>query len=149
MNRESFSAPGPLAPKASALPLGYGASRLRFVAHTSSQKHFILVTNDVFSTSTFKIHRIIVENLWGVRELLPNTRIIWSDILPRLFYYREVHPGAGRRVANFINTLARRVVYRMDNTHSVCQKGVFPLTNIGLFRLDGLHLSEGAALSYV
>jgi hypothetical protein len=106
-------------------------------------------TNDVFSSSTYDIRGTIAENIWGIRRLLPNTRIIWSDILPRLFYYGEVRKGAGSRVARFYNTEARGVIYAMDNACSICHSGVLSPSNYGLFRPDGLHLSAEGLVVYI
>ena len=103
---------------------------------------FHIGTNNVFQHLHLRCIALLRILLWGVRGLLPHACIVWSDILLGLYY-----SASGRRVANFLNTFARRAVYKMENGHFVCHKGVFPLTSfIGLFRLDGLHMSEGGCI---
>ena len=88
----------------------------------------------------------IAENLAGIREMLPNTRIIWSDILPGLYYYGEMNPGAGRRSAHNFNAEGHRVVRRLGNGCVISHGGLFSAATSNLFRIDGLHLSaEGIA----
>ena len=48
-----------------------------------------LGTNDIFKSSTWEINKRVRENLEGIRRLLPNTRMIWSDIIIRLEYADE------------------------------------------------------------
>ena len=103
-------------------------------------------TNDIFTYNTFVIRQRIVATLMGIRQLLPATRIVWSDVLPRLYYYKEENAGSGRRIANFMNAQAHKVVRSMTNAVYINHNAVLPVSNWGLFRLDGLHLSEAGLL---
>lgn len=65
-------------------------------------------TNDVFTDFHTRNKVGISELLFGLRNLLPTTRIIWSDILLRLFYYGETIKGAGKRTVIALNKHARK-----------------------------------------
>ena len=82
-------------------------------------------TNDIFENTTYVMRSVIQDNLRGIRNLLPNTRIIWSDILPRLYYHRERQPGAGSRVSKFLNGVAHREIRAMGNAHIINHEGCF------------------------
>ena len=99
-------------------------------------------TNDIFYYNTFTIRQRILVTLLGIRQLLPYTRIIWSDVLPRIFYYGEENAGSGRRIANFINAQAHKYIRSMTNAAYINHNAVLPTSHFGLFRIDGLHLSE-------
>ena len=43
-------------------------------------------TCDIFKDITTNIRGRVEENLKIIRNLLPDTRIIWADIIPRQFY---------------------------------------------------------------
>ena len=66
-------------------------------------------SNDILKSSNREIRSRVLENIRGLRALLPNTRIIWSDILVRLAYCDERVPGAGRRAMRNINKYAHVV----------------------------------------
>jgi lysophospholipase L1-like esterase len=103
---------------------------------------FHIGTNDVFNCSTIDMKALISDNLWGVRGLLPDTRVIWSNILPRLYYYMEQRRGGGKRIARYFNAQARKVICEMGNAHTVRHSEVLSPRNQGLFRPDGLHLRD-------
>lgn len=52
-------------------------------------------TNDLFSVPIHALRRVLLETMISIRTLLPGTRIIWYDILHRLFYYGII-PQRGR-----------------------------------------------------
>ena len=70
-------------------------------------------TNDIFSTPTMHIHSRIEESPHTIRHLLPNVRVIWSDILLRLFYYGERRPGIGQKTVYALNRHAHRLCRRL------------------------------------
>ena len=90
--------------------------------------------NDVLQHNKFSLRGIIAETLWGIRHTLPNTTIIWSDGVPRHYFHGELNPGAGRRIINFINSQAHRVIFNMDNAHFVRNREVFPPRHFALYR---------------
>ena len=127
------------------------ASKLKRLLRRKPYPTTIIVhigTNDILSSTTCRMRFAIPENLMGIRQLLPNTRIIWSDIMPRLFYYGQNRSGAGRRVANFFNSQAHKCIYSMDNAHFITHSVAFAPRHYGLFRPDGLHLSEEGIIVY-
>ena len=69
-----------------------------------------LGTNDIFHASTTDIRERVKKNLDGIRRLLPNTRLIWSDILVRLEYSEQKRKGAGKRNMRSINKRAHKVM---------------------------------------
>ena len=101
-----------------------------------------LGTNDIFTDKSILVRQRVVENLTGIRELLPNTRLIWSDIIPRLYYYGEITPGAGKRTSRNINAEAHRVLSQLGNTGVISHATVLHPAKFRLFRHDGLHLSD-------
>lgn len=101
-----------------------------------------LGTNDIFTEPSWRIRARLAENVSSIRELLPNTRLIWSDIIPRLFYYGETTPGAGKRVTRNINGYARGVCAAVGNAHTISHSSALAPSQYRLFRRDGLHLSD-------
>lgn len=99
-------------------------------------------TCDVFEQSTKEMRWIIGEVLWGIRNLLPSTTIIWSDILPRTYYHGELTPGAGRRIINFFNAQAHGQIHKIENAGYIYHKPLFPPKHYNLYRRDGLHLAK-------
>ncbi len=86
-----------------------------------------LGTNDIFRDPTWKIRKRVYENLKGVRNLLPNTRLIWSDILLRLEYSEQIHDGAGKRNMRNINKKAHKVCREKlgGNNKIIVHSGLF------------------------
>ena len=105
-------------------------------------------TNDVLLHSTVRMRGIIAETLWGNRHTLPNTTIIWSDVIPRHYFHGEINAGAGRRIINFINAQAHGVIFQMNNAHFVRHRSVFPPHHFALYRYDGLHLTNAGNLVF-
>ena len=109
-----------------------------------------LGSNDILKSSTTDIRARVRESLLTIRNLLPNVRIIWSDILPRLAYSEERVPGAGRRSTVNINKYAHQVCRSQlgGNAHVIKHSRVFNprLRNVEgrgpLFRYDCVHLTD-------
>ena len=78
-----------------------------------------LGTNDLFSTSVMELRCKIKMYLCTVRELLPTTRIVWSDILYRLFYYGETKHGVGKTNFRALNKFAHRVCCQIGNASAI------------------------------
>ena len=77
-------------------------------------------TNDIFKYKTGDIKQVIKANLLSLRKLLPNSKLIWSDIIARLAYHREKVKGAGAKVTRNLNKCARQVCRRkLDNAHVI------------------------------
>ena len=84
-------------------------------------------TNDILSSPTWDIRQRVFDNLTGLREILPNTRIIWSDIILRLGYAEEVNRGAGKKCMRNINKYAHMIIKKEmgGNAHIVVHSGNF------------------------
>ena len=98
-------------------------------------------TCDIFKDTTANIRNRVDENLNNIRNLLPNSRIIWSDILPRQFYQNEERAKAGKRCTININKEAHKICRSLGNAHVIKTSRVFNPRVSALFKFDGLHLS--------
>ena len=77
-------------------------------------------TNDIFQGNSLGVVRFQVEeSLKAIRVLLPETRLIWSDILYRAFYLHESSHNAGKRSANNINRYVHKIVRSMPNAYYI------------------------------
>ena len=101
-----------------------------------------LGTNNIFSDELAKVRGRIQECLQGARGLLPNTRVVWSDILPRLYYYGEHNSGGGKRWVVNLNRHAHRICRTMGNASYINHSVFINPQHHNLYRYDGLHLSE-------
>jgi lysophospholipase L1-like esterase len=99
-------------------------------------------TNDIFSSPLGYIRKRIRENITDLRNMLPDARLIWSSILPRLFYYGETSQGAGERVRIKLNLFAQKLCRELVGMHIIKHDSSFPAFNHALYRHDGIHLSE-------
>lgn len=100
---------------------------------------------EIFRDETWRIRDRIEQTLLGIRALLKNTRIIWSDILPRLWYEEEYEEGCGKKTTINLNKWAHKVLKDKvgPNTYHICHYTSFNPKNTHLFnKKDGLHLSE-------
>ncbi len=102
-----------------------------------------LGTNNLFRETIGETRDNVEENLTGIRALLPHTKIIWSDILPRLFYKNEDEPGTGKTNTININNHAHQIIRDdVENAHYIKHSNVFNPKHTEMFnRKDGIHLS--------
>lgn len=103
-------------------------------------------TNDIFDSNTFELRKLIPSVLSSVRNLLPLTRIIWSDVLIRTKYTGEVKKGTGRKVTNFVNSQAHKAIYGMENACFIMHSAVLSPNKTSLFRGDGTHLNSNGII---
>ena len=105
-------------------------------------------TNDLLEISSYDICELVTESLSSIRRLFPNTRIIWSDILPRSYYHKEDNVGAGYMVK--VNRHAHTVCMNLKNVCFVKHGHNFHPGDPSfksLYIWDGTHLSpEGKRL---
>ena len=107
-----------------------------------------LGTNDIFKSSTWEINKRVRENLEGIRRLLPNTRMIWSDIIIRLEYADERVARAGKDNMRNINKRAHSFLRKLDGDNKVVvhsgifQSGRHHLDNHALFEYDCTHPTD-------
>ena len=99
-------------------------------------------TNDIFTTPVKEIRGRIEEGLCNIRQLLPNTIIIWSDILLRLFYYGESRSGVGKKNVYALNRHAHRLCRRLGRAHAIVHSHNINPSQVSMYWRDGLHLSS-------
>ena len=105
---------------------------------------FHVGTCDLFRSHQGDIRTRVKSNLEAVRNLLPNTRIIWSDILPRREYKEEENKGAGKKITININRFAHSVCKKLGNAHVIKHHSIRP-DNASLYCSDNLHLSDAGS----
>ncbi len=100
--------------------------------------------NNLFRETIGETRDNVEENLPGIRALLPHTKIIWSDILPRVFYTAEDEPRAGKTNTININNHAHQIIRDdIENAHYIKHSNVFNPKHTEMFnRRDGIHLSD-------
>lgn len=100
-----------------------------------------LGSNDLVNTPCHTLYRTVSSDLRLIHELFPRTVIIWSDILPRLFWYGARSIPAIEKARARVNRKGRevtlqvaggRVIYHNEITHN----------SPALYRHDGVHLSD-------
>ncbi len=113
-----------------------------------------LGSNDILKSPMRETRGLAEEALKILRNLLPDSRIVWSDILPRLAYSEEQIPNAGKAVTININKHAHRVCRNLlgGNAHYIRHSRVFNprFRNIDnpLWRYDGVHLTPHGNLLF-
>ena len=99
-------------------------------------------TNDIGRAQKHELRKLVQDTFQRVHELLPQTRIVWSEILPRRAYRgfsREEQPKI-ERVRLSMNKLARAVCRRTGDV-TVGHPSIRHEKEY-LYRNDGIHLSE-------
>ena len=84
--------------------------------------------NNVFASNTYNLRREVFALLESLRQLLPLTRLIWSDVLPRLFYYGKMRPVA---VVELFDLLIARPTSLCESM-TTCV--TYPITKCSLLR---------------
>lgn len=111
-------------------------------------------SNDILKAATWETRDRVWETLSRIRELLPGTRIIWSDILIRLGYADEMAEGAGLRCTRNINKYAHKVCREMrtGNAHVITHTSVFNRENRNVdrpvFEYDCTHPSPAGLIKF-
>ena len=96
----------------------------------------------MFKSGTWEINKRVRENLEGIRRLLPNTRMIWSDIIIRLEYGEERIARAGKGNMRNMNKRAHSFLRKLDGVNKVVihsgifQSGRYHEDNHSLFEYD-------------
>ncbi len=107
-----------------------------------------LGTNNIFRDPLGKIIHTLKSELKAVRRLLPHTRLIWSDVLPRREYVGERKKNAGKRCTVDINKNGREVLQKWGNTHAIWQSHIFNPKREELF-FDKVHLSDEGKQAFI
>ena len=135
--------------------LGLGGSRidsvierLQVLLSRQSCPHVIIIhigTNDILQAKRPKIERYVGEIFNFIRNRLPSCQIIWSGILPRLFWEGERNPGAGEKVRKQVNVHALKVCKEVIGDNRVIFHDQLQITgrDRSLYReKDGVHLEK-------
>ena len=105
-------------------------------------------TNDILKLSTYELRNLIPVVISSFRNMLPLSRIIWSDILPRRKYKGEHKPGKGKEATCFANCQAHKAIYATNNASFISYANVLSVDKANLFRKDGTHLSRGGLIVF-
>ncbi len=130
-------------------------SRLRRYLNRNPFPTTIIVhlgSNDVFALGqNLGVTRSrMAETLMTIRNILPDTRIIWSDILLRQIYKREQRPGAGKRCTRNLNKYARKLCKDMEGAHVVKHSHLIQSQDPqpDIYYRDGIHLGDFGNLMF-
>ena len=96
-------------------------------------------TNDLVEVDEFSIRQRIALTMKRCRDVFPATCIIWSDILPRVFYFGARSQMSIERKRRAVNRWARSQGRRLGV--SILHHPQFTWTETSLYRYDGIHLS--------
>lgn len=86
-----------------------------------------------------KLRHQIKSSLYSVQKMLPNVKIIWSQILPRLSWRSSKNTWALSRVAARINNFAGWLCLKYGGGYVKYPE--IEWDEPGLFNKDGVHLS--------
>jgi hypothetical protein len=124
--------------------LGDVIKRLKDYLARNPYPHTLILhigTCNIFKEKQHVIRGLIEDVLGSVRELLPYTRVIWSDILLRTKYKGETNEGAGKSTVINLNKSALKVCKGMVNAHVIRSYQAFNHKDDSLYDEGGLHLS--------
>lgn len=96
-------------------------------------------TNDLVNVDEFSIRQRIVLSMKKCSMFFPHTTLIWSDILPRLFYFGARSQLSLERKRRALNRWARSQGRRLGV--SILHHPQFKWSETALYRFDGVHLS--------
>lgn len=91
-----------------------------------------MLQKDIISNMTCSVLRL--------RALLPRLTIIWSDILPRLYWHKARNPAKVDKSRKRINSALRSLVL-MEGGRIIRHPNIM-VGNTDLYRYDGVHLSK-------
>ncbi len=98
-----------------------------------------LGTNDLMAIDVFSIRQSIDVFMGDIRARFPDTILVWSDILPRVFYFGARSQKSMEKQRRAINRWARTCSQRWG-CH-VLHHSQFAWSELSLYRFDGVHLS--------
>ena len=101
-----------------------------------------LGSNDILDIPVKVIKRLVRETFKVTRQMLPRCKLLWSDILPRLFWWPELRPGVGDEIRIEINAYARKLC-TVNSSHNLAMvhHPTISQTDPSLYVRDGVHLS--------
>jgi lysophospholipase L1-like esterase len=89
------------------------------------------------------LQKFVKATLADIAHLLPNTAIVWSHILPRIFWLNCIANAEGEKCRRRINSSCATFVIKSfpGRGASISYPDISP-SHQALFRRDGVHLSE-------
>ena len=102
-----------------------------------------LGTNDIFQMSKRQIMQVLSETLTFLRQRLPQVMLVWSEILPHLFWYGEDKRGRGNKVRIDINRHAASLMKSLPGDNRVIYYPAFHNRPYRLFRYEGSPIRNG------
>ncbi len=100
---------------------------------------FHIGTNDLIEVDEFCLRQRISVALQAYISQFPSSKIVWSDILPRVFYFGAKSQPAVERKRRAINRWAKSQCARLG---AYClHHPQFVWSETALYRFDGVHLS--------
>ncbi len=99
-----------------------------------------LGTNNFIYANLQSMFTMITNTLSICQQLVPGTKIIWSDILTRLFFYQARDQNSARHCLRQINRFARNRFYYQRGY--IVHHPYITADNHDLFYYDCLHLSD-------
>ena len=103
-----------------------------------------LGSNDLVDTHGSALGKVVTQDLHNLHALLPDTVLIWSEVLPRRTWQGADNPAAVDRKRKRLNRRAILAISQLGG--KVVRHGIVP-GDPGLYRDDNVHLSDvGTAL---
>ena len=99
-----------------------------------------LGSNDLESTKGFELVHDIECNLLCLRVLLPDVKIVWSELLQRRYWHNEREGKAMGKARKRVNLAVKNIVFGVGGY--VIKHNNIRAMDINLFRNDGRHLSD-------
>ena len=112
------------------------------LAQTHSPPELLIIhmgTNDLVHTDFFSLPQRVSLCIDGCRTLFPGAAVVWSDTLPRMFYYGARSQRSLEKQRRALNKWSRTYCHRVG-AH-VLHHPQFCWTDASLYRYDGVHLS--------
>ena len=96
-------------------------------------------------------NKLLIDNITcsvlRLRSLLPSVRIIWSNMLPRLYWHGAEHPKQVDKARKRVNSAVKGLV--LAEGGGIIGHPALLVKDLDLFRYDGVHLSEKGNAVYL
>lgn len=112
--------------------INYGPSPAVIICHIG--------TNDLVNVDEFCMRQRITVFMHQCISQFPYTRVVWSDILPRVFYFGAKSQPAVEKKRKAINRWAKKQCHVLG-AHCL-HHPQFSWSETTLYRYDGVHLSD-------
>ena len=99
-----------------------------------------LGSNDLVKVKTLELIQNIERDILRLHLLLPNTRIVWSEMLIRRYWHGATDGKAIERSRKRVNSAINN--YALNDGHCVIQHPNIRAREMNLYRYDGTHLSD-------